>query len=66
MTKDATIQLETKLAFQEDLLQRLDEAVSAQQQQIMRLEDQVRLLSDQLRRVSDELPQVKEEPPPHY
>ena len=45
MNKDQVDGLEMKIAFQEDLLQKLDDAVFAQQQQILLLSDQVRVLS---------------------
>jgi len=59
-------QLESKLAFQERLLQELNSVVLDQQKKIDLLEQRVRALKDQS--VQGEL--VKdlddEEPPPHY
>ena len=46
MNEDQLDRLEMKIAFQEDLLQKLDDAVFVQQQQILLLEDQVRVLSE--------------------
>ena len=43
MNEDQVDRLEMKIAFQEDLLQKLDDAVFAQQQQILLLEDPVRV-----------------------
>ena len=69
MNEDQVDRLEMKIAFQEDLLQKLDDAVFAQQQQILLLEDQVRVLSEQLQQIattrSDAI-SVVDEPPPHY
>ncbi len=66
-------QLEEKLAFQEDTLQKLDDALASQQQQILLLEHQVKLLGEQLRKVEDASVGAApagaapaDEKPPHY
>ncbi|MAU91678.1 MAG: SlyX family protein [Pseudomonadales bacterium] len=59
-------ELEMKLAFQEDQLQKLEEAVLTQQRQILALEDSVRLLSDQLKQINQGDTKSPEGPPPHY
>ena len=66
MDREAVIDLEMKLAFQEDLLQKLDDALVAQQHQIKVLEDQMRVLSQQIQRLSEAHPEAKDERPPHY
>ena len=69
MNEDHLDRLEMKIAFQEDLLQKLDDAVFVQQQQILLLEDQVRVLSEQLQQIATTRPDaisVVDEPPPHY
>ncbi|MEZ7964662.1 MAG: SlyX family protein [Pseudomonadales bacterium] len=69
MNKDQVDGLEMKIAFQEDLLQKLDDAVFAQQQQILLLEDQVRVLSEQLQQIATARPEAMsavDERPPHY
>lgn len=69
MNEDQLVRLEMKIAFQEDLLQKLDDAVFVQQQQILLLEDQVRVLSEQLQQIATTRPDsisVVDEPPPHY
>jgi SlyX protein len=69
MKEDQVDRLEMKIAFQEDLLQKLDDAVFAQQQQILLLEDQVRVLSEQLQQIATTRPDVMsvvDERPPHY
>ncbi len=69
MNKDQVDRLEMKIAFQEDLLQKLDDAVFAQQQQILLLEDQVRVLSEQLQQIATARPEAMsavDERPPHY
>ena len=69
MNKDQVDGLEMKIAFQEDLLQKLDDAVFAQQQQILLLSDQVRVLSEQLQQIATARPEAMsavDERPPHY
>ena len=69
MNKDQVDGLEMKIAFQEDLLQKLDDAVFAQQQQILLLQDQVRVLSEQLQQIAPARPEAMsavDERPPHY
>ena len=69
MNEDQVDRLEMKIAFQEDLLQKLDDAVFAQQQQILLLEDQVRVLSEQLQQIATTRPDVMsvvDERPAHY
>ena len=65
-----TPELEAQLAFLEDAIQSLDNALSLQQQQLLRLEERVVALSHQLREQVDRLDGVgvsaAESPPPHY
>lgn len=61
-------ELETKVAFQDDLVEELNRVVAAQQQQIDLLRQQVQLLYDHVRSLSPSdiaLP-TEEERPPHY
>ena len=58
--------LQTKLVFQEDLIQKLDEALGSQQQQLMDLDRRVELLMDQIRMMENTIPAEPEAPPPHY
>ena len=63
------ILLEERQAFQEDTLQKLDDAVSEQQRQIMALEDQLKRLSSQFRKLESSVPDgglAEDEKPPHY
>ena len=69
MNENQLDRIEMKSSFQEDLLQKLDDAVFVQQQQILLLEDQVRVLSEQLQQIATTRPDaisVVDEPPPHY
>lgn len=60
-------ELETKLAFAEDLLETLNQAVIRQQAQIDLMQEQLRLLHQ---RMKDALPEdarsLRDEIPPHY
>lgn len=67
MIEGRTTELEIKVAYQEDLLQALNEIVSEQQKQIFRLEETCKYLNEQMksRGVSQEVEQGIEQPP-HY
>jgi SlyX protein len=60
-------ELEIKIAYQEDLLQNLNTAMSNQQTQIYRLEETCKLLNEKIKNIaeSEALPQ-RTEKPPHY
>ncbi|MFP5419530.1 MAG: SlyX family protein [Gammaproteobacteria bacterium] len=60
-------EIETKLAFAEDLLEALNHTVVRQQAQIDLLQEQLRLLHRQLKDVRpDETRTPRDELPPHY
>lgn len=58
--------LETKLAFQEELIQQLDDALIAQQKQISELQLQLRVLQSEFKSLESHAPDTPEPPPPHY
>lgn len=60
--------LETKVAYQDDLVETLNRIVVTQQQQIDLLQQQVQMLYDQMRSLtpSDLAPGEVDERPPHY
>lgn len=61
------IELETKLAFAEDLLETLNQTVARQQGQIDSLQQQLRLLHQQLKEARpDDVTSPRDEIPPHY
>ena len=64
------IELQTKLAFQEDTVQALNDIVSEQQQDILALKSQVNLLLEELKSVLINLESggisTHSETPPHY
>jgi SlyX protein len=60
-------ELETRIAFQEDLLQKLDDALASQQTQLMNLQRQLEFLMLQVKELEQEIPDnTPEPPPPHY
>lgn len=69
MNDDRLIELEIKAAYQEDLLQALNNIVSAQQLQIQRLETTCQLLNERIKSLSTEGmggDTAIDEVPPHY
>ncbi|MCB1692438.1 MAG: SlyX family protein [Pseudomonadales bacterium] len=58
--------IETRLAFQEDLLGKLDDALVSQQKQILELREQVRVLGQQLADLEASAPVQEDSRPPHY
>lgn len=63
------IELESKIAFQEDTLQSLHLELLAHQKRIEQLQRQVILLAEKLRQLPEEqgiLRPDEEPPPPHY
>ncbi|WP_374088364.1 SlyX family protein [Methylomicrobium lacus] len=69
MNEERIIELEIKVAYQDDLLQALNQIVSQQQQQIDRLEAAYRQLNDKMQNLLTEARSPGEtvhEIPPHY
>ena len=65
--KAQLVEVQTQLAFQEDLLGQLNTALANQQQEIADLRRQGELLRDQYRELQQQLPDgVPVEKPPHY
>ncbi|MDQ6991038.1 MAG: SlyX family protein [Mariprofundaceae bacterium] len=62
------IELQTKYAYQEDLLQTLNEVVTQQQQELARLKEDMNRMRESLRGMMDSQLSGPEEdvPPPHY
>lgn len=68
MNESRLIELETKLAYQEDTLLKLNDIVCRQQQQIQKLEDTNRLLIERFREVTASIngEESIDQTPPHY
>lgn len=68
MSEARLIDIETKLAYQEDLVETLNRIVSGQQRQIDELETACRKLVERVLEVSEELAArgIEDAPPPHY
>jgi SlyX protein len=66
-SQDARLEtLETKVAFQEDTIQQLNDALVDQQARIDQLELLLRVLAEQLRSSQEPEAPIVEPPPPHY
>jgi len=67
MNDERVTELEIKVAYQEDLLQTLNDVVSEQQQQLIRLEEVSRLLGQRIKNMAgSEGINQGVELPPHY
>jgi SlyX protein len=66
--QEQVMSLEIKLAFQDDLVETLNQIVIGQQQQLDLLQQQVQLLYQQLKSLqpSNIADLAEEAPPPHY
>lgn len=68
------IELQTQLAFQEDLLEQLNQALSSQQQELLHLQSQISFLVEELKQQKDQTQHnngdysrlLENERPPHY
>jgi SlyX protein len=68
MSEERFVDLETRLAHQDQMLHELNEVVTDQQSKIMRLEELCRSLIDRVRSLGEGLPagDPGDERPPHY
>lgn len=68
LDEDRIIDIETKLAHQEQLLSELNAALTDQQAQLSRLESLCQSLTDRLQSLVDNAgaDQISDERPPHY
>jgi len=68
MSEDRLVDIEVKLAHQEQLLTDLDDVVTKQQAKIMQLEELCSSLVERIRSVSEGTPGdgPQDERPPHY
>ena len=61
-----TEDLEIRIAFQEELLNKLDHAVGEQQQQLLKIQAQIGLLVEHIKLLDDGQANSEIELPPHY
>ena len=68
MSEQRFVELETRLAHQDQVLHELNEVITDQQARIMKLEELCRSLIDRVRSLGDGLPagDPADERPPHY
>ena len=68
MNEDRLVDIETKIAFQENIIKELNDVVCKQQEEIAQLQKTCKLLFNQLKTVSVEPSgnNPKDEIPPHY
>jgi len=68
MSEDRLVDIESKLAHQDQLLLDLDEVVTSQQAKIMQLEQLCQSLVDRVRAIGEAVPgdATTDDQPPHY
>ena len=68
MSEERFIDLETRMAHQDQLLNELNDVVTAQQSKIMQLEELCKSLLGRVRSLGEAIPESDpgEERPPHY
>jgi SlyX protein len=68
MSEDRLVDIESKLAHQDQMLHELNEVVTAQQSSIMRLENLLKSLLDRVQSIAESAPEPgpHDERPPHY
>lgn len=68
MDEKRLVDIETKVAYQEDTVQALNDALCQQQRMIDQLEAKVKLLSEKMGELAESVPGDKDnhEVPPHY
>ncbi len=68
MSEERIVELESKLAYQEQMLEELNEVLTDQQARLMRLEQLCRSLVQRMRALGEAVPdgEPEAERPPHY
>ena len=67
MSEYRIARLEEQIAFQEDVIQKLDDALADQQQQLLVVGRQLELIVENLRKLeTGQIPLADDETPPHY
>ena len=67
-TEARLIELESRVAFQDDALRKLDELATEQAQQLFKMSQELKALQEQFKALAPSLltKQEDEAPPPHY
>lgn len=65
-TEDRLVAVETKLAFMEDFVNKLQDFCTEQTQEIERMRQENQLLSGKFRELQDSLEDIPNRKPPHY
>jgi SlyX protein len=63
---DRVDRLETRIAYQDDTIETLNQTITAQWREIEALTRQVAALSERLKEAETSAPAPANEPPPHY
>lgn len=68
MDEDRLVDIEMRLAFQEDTIERLNDVIYRQQELLDRLVSRCEMLGTKVRELADKMPDedVGDERPPHY
>ena len=67
MSEERIARLEEQIAFHEDIIQKLDDALAHQQKQLLVVERKIELMIQQLGKIEvDQLVPPDDEKPPHY
>lgn len=68
MSDERLVDIETKLAHQDQLLLKLNDVITDQQARVMQLEELYTALVDRVRSIRESLPEdaPQDERPPHY
>ena len=68
MSEERLVEIESRLAHQDDLLLKLDDVITKQQEKIMQLEELCAALVRRVRSIAEDMPGdgPGDERPPHY
>ena len=68
MLEERLTEIESRVAFQDDTVQQLNDVIVRQQQDIEKLTEELQLLKQQMQALAPSLvvDQAQETPPPHY
>lgn len=68
MSEERIIELETKLVFQDETINELNNVITDQQLQLDQLREEIRILNLRITSMAESVvnPNEKEPPPPHY